>query len=271
MPLDKNLLNTVLMGKQAYAPPGPMPGQPGMDPTMMDPTMMAAGGQAPPAPPMPMGGGAPMDPMAMAGGMPPVPGMPDPAMAGGAPPMDPSMVGGLPPQGDPMAGGMPPEAGAEDPMGGGMPIMLNSDDLMALFQQIGGAQEDEDEKPSGRVTNRELAEQVDELSTMVGQLMSHFNLKPAGEIPGMGAEELPMEEAGMPPLDMGMPAEGGMPALPPEVMAAMGEAPGGEGGGMPPPEMMDMGTVPMEMGPEKMASDNKDQLAHILSQMNELR
>lgn len=275
MPLNKNLLNKILLNKEGYAPPNAAPGMPGMDPTMMDPSMLAAGGQAPGGPPMPAGGGAaPMDP-AMMGGAPPMPGMPDPAAAGGMPPMDPSMVGGLPGPGggDPAAaGGMPPD------VGGGMPIQLNAEDLMALFEQVsagaGGAEgAPEEEEPKGRTTNTELAEQVDSLSTMVGQLMSHFNLTPAEGMSGMGEEPVPGMEAGMPGMDpMAMGGEGGMPELPPEAMAALGGAPDMAAGGMPPPEMMDMGTVPMEMGgPQKMASDNRAQLVEILGQMNDYK
>lgn len=276
MPVDQKLLNKILLQKRAYTPPGPMPGMPGMDPTMMDPTMMAAGGMAPGgAPPMPPGGGAPMDPSMMMGGMPPMPPGGDPmAMAGGAPPpMDPSMVGGLPPEGgDPMAGGMPPAGGTGME---GMPIMLNADDLMALFQQVaGGAEDPEEEKPTGRVTNRQLAEQVEELTTMVGQMMAHFNLKPAGEMGlgmPMGGEEEAPEDA--------MAAMGGMggmggpeavPEIPPEALAALGIGPEA-GGGMPSPEMPDMGVVPMDMGMPKAASDNRQQLVNILSQLNDYR
>lgn len=256
MPLDKALLNKILMGKEGYAPPGPMPGSPGMDPSMMDPSMMAAGAQAPGgAMPMPPGGGAPMDP-AMMGGAPP---MPDPAMMGGAPPMDPSMVGGLPPGGMPPGGD--PMAGGGGDMGG-MPIMLNAEDLMALFQQVAGqggapgaAPEDpaaveEEDKSSGRVTNRELAEQVDELTTMIGQIMASLNITPASEVPGMGA-------AGPPPMD-------DMAGMPP---------PEDPGMGMPPPELGDMGIAPMDMPMQPQASDNsnKEGLLDILGKMNDYR
>lgn len=217
--------------------------------------MMAA---AMPAAGAPMGGGAaPMDPGAM-GGMPP----------GGAP-MDPSMVGGLPPGGMPPMGGAPPM----DPSMGGMPpIMLSAQDLQILIEQAAGAGAPpapeaapapeeapaEDPAADGRVTNKELMERVDNMENMMGQIMAALNIAP--------------DEGMMMPQDMPMsPTEGADTAAAMATEPAIPESFGTpEAGGMPSPEMPAQGILPMDMGP-KVASDNREQLSAILSQLNNYR
>jgi hypothetical protein len=256
--VDQILLKKILLSKEAYAPPMPAGG--GMDMTggmPQDPAMMAAA--MPPAG-APMGGGAaPMDPGAMGGAMPP----------GGAP-MDPSMVGGLPPSGmppmDPSMGGAPPM----DPSMGGMPpIMLSAQDLQMLIEQAatgaGTAPEAppeeapaEDPAADGRVTNKELMERVDSLENMLGQVMSALNISP--------------DEGMMSPQDMPLsPTEGADTAAAMATEGAIPESFGTpEAGGMPAPEMPTQGILPMDMGP-KVASDNREQLSAILSQLNTYR
>jgi hypothetical protein len=193
--LDPRLLRQAraTLSKEAFAPltpeasgaaqqPAGMPGMPpGMPP--MDPAM--AGGVPPGAPPM--------DP-AMMGGAPPM----DPAMMGGAPPppMDPAMMGGAPPM-DPAAGGAMP------------PLTVSGEELMTLFQEI-AKQSPGGDSSSGRVTNREIKEQLDSLSEQIGMLAGALGVQlpvaqvGAGVAPGLPAGD-PAQLAGMMPPPAEMP------------------------------------------------------------------
>jgi len=184
--------------QQGAAPP-PAGAAPPMDPAMMgmDPAMAGA---APPMDPAMMGGAPPMDPAMM--------GM-DPAMMGGAPPMDPAMMG------------MPPE----DPAAAGTPVTLNLEDLKAVLQEIGGAEE-----PSKRATNQQIMDELSGLKEIVAALAAAQGIQlPAGEV-GAGAGTEPSTEAAKPEdiaaVAAEMGGEGGMPMDPMSEAMAMGLPPG---------------------------------------------
>jgi len=162
-------------GQGAQMPP-PDPVQqaggamPPMDPAAMDPSMMGGGAGMPPMDPSMMGGGAgmpPMDPSMMGGGA----GMP-PMDPNAMPPMDPSMMGG---------------AGAPPPPGG--PV-ISLEDAKALLAEEGGKSEN-----SGRVTTKQVMEEVKLLRQTLESLIGALGIQlPAADVGAGGEQTMPAPE-----------------------------------------------------------------------------
>ena len=205
--LDMNLLRLAkeALDKEAFTPLTPE-------------AMAAANGPPPPMDPSMMGGAPPMDP-SMMGGMPPQGGMPmDPSMMGGMP-MDPSMMGGAPPMDPSMMGGAPPA--------GGQPVTVSLDDLRQLLAESGS-----DDKDSGRATNRDIMNKLDEIEGMLADALG------LGGVEDMAAQPAGSPQPGPEDLAAMLSAEGG------------GAAPGAEGAPAPPagpfggPEALNGATQP---------------------------
>jgi len=137
----------------------------------MDPSMAAAQGMPPGAPPMPPGAPPPMDPSMMQGA---------PPMPPGAPPMDPAMMqalmggAGAPP---PIPPGAPP-TDPNAPPAGAPPI--SQQDIAGLMEAMG-------HKPdSRRVSNAELMDKLEDIANKLEALMPQPGPDQTGAmLPGM--------------------------------------------------------------------------------------
>lgn len=153
---------------------------------------------------------------------------------------------------------MPPEGE------GGTPVTINMEDLVALFEQISGQEGSGEGDNEPTTTNvavgkkvDDLVQKVDDMASMLAQIMGIGGGGPGGPPPGEGGAMPPGGEGEVPPELLSQLEGGGAPPMGPEG-APMDPA---MAGGMPQPMAMPGGPPGMPPGGGMMqqAGDEADE------------